>query len=172
VIDAATGHVDGDVVLGSRDFPVDPAWSPDGQRLALGTNGGTLTVLDAATLRPVAERIPAASGFVDTVAFSPDGSTIVTGGSDAEFSLWDAATGARIGSPVSTGDNQTFTWFDRRGDIVGDAAGVGDPVQHLFRFPGRPGEWLAAACATAGGDLSRAEWARYVTDRPYRTRCG
>jgi hypothetical protein len=34
-----------------------------------------------------------------------------------------------------------------------------------------PAVWLEDACAVVGRDLSRAEWRRYLPDRPYRPTC-
>jgi DNA-binding SARP family transcriptional activator/WD40 repeat protein len=171
LIDPSTGHDLGDLQLGGTDFPTAVAWAPNGNRVAVGTYAGSLIVLDATNLDPVAVRVPAASGTVNTAAFSPDGSTIITGSSDAEFSLWDAATGRPIGPAVRTGDNRTYAWFDSRGNVLGYAEEPGDNQEERFNFPGRADEWLAAACATAGRDLTNEEWDRYVTDRPYRSTC-
>ena len=34
-----------------------------------------------------------------------------------------------------------------------------------------PDHWLDRACELAGRDLTRAEWARYLPDQPYRRTC-
>ena len=38
-------------------------------------------------------------------------------------------------------------------------------------FPGRPDRWLREICAIVGRDLTRAEWERYLPDRPYAATC-
>lgn len=35
----------------------------------------------------------------------------------------------------------------------------------------RPADWIGTACAVAGRDLSEAEWARYLPDRPWEQTC-
>lgn len=39
------------------------------------------------------------------------------------------------------------------------------------RYPMDPSTWLAEACTIAGRDLTEAEWARYLPERPYRRTC-
>ena len=38
-------------------------------------------------------------------------------------------------------------------------------------YPLEPSAWLEEACAVAGRDLTRAEWDRYLPDRPYERTC-
>ena len=44
----------------------------------------------------------------------------------------------------------------------------GEPAH---RYPLDPARWLARACTVAGRDLTRAEWDRYLPDRPYAPVC-
>jgi hypothetical protein len=39
------------------------------------------------------------------------------------------------------------------------------------RYPLDPATWSARACALAGRELSREEWARYLPNRPYEPSC-
>ena len=72
-------------------FSVD--WSPDGQRLVVGTNSAEVQIWDVATQqRLVSWRCPSYS-MVISIGWSPDGSTIATGELDGSIHLWDAATG-------------------------------------------------------------------------------
>lgn len=92
------------------------AFSPDGQRVALGGFNGTSLVLDAATGQPLSPPLPH-SGRVYSVAFSPDGKILATAGHvsapsgignrdqtlgigiSGELCLWDVAEGTMIGQP-------------------------------------------------------------------------
>jgi hypothetical protein len=122
-------------------------------------------------MHPTTYRAQAGIGPENSVAFSPDGSTVVAAGYNSEVTLWDAATGRAIGPPIHTGGDAVYAWFNRHGDLFGYSEDVGGRMQRSFTFPGRPAEWLGIACSIAGGDLTRNEWARYVTDRPYQRTC-
>jgi WD40 repeat protein len=69
------------------------AWSPDGNRIAVGGSAPEVNVYDAGT----GARVSACKGHsagIYSVAFSPDGATLATGGFDGSVRLYNAATGA------------------------------------------------------------------------------
>ena len=57
------------------------AWSPDGKRLATGSEDQTATMWDAATGKEVLT-LRGHSHFVRSVAWSPDGQRLATGSDD------------------------------------------------------------------------------------------
>lgn len=170
-IDIGTGRSDGQVPLGSADFIGDLAWSPDRTRFAVGTASGTLTVVSTRTMAAYATQVPAVPGVIMSVGWSPDARTIVTAATNGTFSLWAADTVRRVGPPVTVGDGAVSIWFDDAGDLHGYLQNSDTNTLTRFSYPARPDEWLATACRTAGDTLTRAEWDRYVTDRPYFTTC-
>jgi hypothetical protein len=112
------------------------------------------------------------------VSFSPDGRTIVTGGTAGSLSFFDAADLSREGTPLPIGvganNGGVFAWFDRRGNVVGlgnDPAQPGTTLHRWFTFAAEPSSLVRTACDLAGTDITRAQWQRYVGDRPYRSVC-
>ena len=81
------------------------AFSPDGTRIASGSDEGeaTIRLWDTATGQPIGQPMTGNTDHAVTIlAFSPDGSRIVSG-CDFEDSvqLWDTATGQSVGSPFT-----------------------------------------------------------------------
>lgn len=170
MVDLRTGTTSPEVRLGSVGVFYAWDWSPDHRSLAIGTLSGRLVVVNARTMAQQGPYVSAAAGFVVSVRYSPDGQTIATTGTDAQLNLWDAATLKRIGLPVDA--HILKTWWTPAGDLFGYQY-IDGPTTHQQRFsmPGRPAEWIALACAIAGSDLTRAEWARFVGNRPYQRVC-
>jgi eukaryotic-like serine/threonine-protein kinase len=71
------------------------AWSPDGTRIASGSNDNTIQVWNATTGKR--EVIYTGHlGSVWTVAWSPDGRSIASGGNDSTVQVWNAMNGHRL----------------------------------------------------------------------------
>jgi WD40 repeat protein len=67
------------------------AWSPDGKRLATGSEDKTAKVWDAATGKELLT-LSGHSAPVNSIAWSPDGKRLATGSDDKTAKVWDAAT--------------------------------------------------------------------------------
>jgi hypothetical protein len=80
---------------GHEDRVTSVAFSPDGQRLATGSDDGTARVWDAATGAEVL-RLEGLEGQFTSVAFSPDGQRLAIGSGDSTARVWDFATGTEV----------------------------------------------------------------------------
>jgi WD40 repeat protein len=74
--------------VGHEDTVTSVAFSPDGQRLATGSDDKTARVWDLATGTELL-RLAGHEGDVTSVAFSPDGQRLATGSQDGTARAWD-----------------------------------------------------------------------------------
>jgi hypothetical protein len=73
---------------------------------------------------------------------------------------------------ASANNGGVYAWYDHAGDVVGFANDPTHPDgQRWFTLPADPAALVRTACALAGADITRAQWTRYVGDRPYRSVC-
>ena len=80
---------------GHSDTVWSVAWSPDGKRLATGSEDNTAKVWDAVTGKELLT-LSSHSGTVWSVAWSPDGERLATGSDDKTAKVWDAGTGEEL----------------------------------------------------------------------------
>jgi len=112
-----------------------------------------------------------------TASFSPDGTTLVTGGTSGTLSLYTVPDLRLMGRqlPIGTlGTGGIFAWYTRSGQVAGYAPDLAKPNSDLRQwFTLRvDGPSLAReACQLAGETITRAQWTRYVGDRPYQSVC-
>jgi WD40 repeat protein/beta-lactamase regulating signal transducer with metallopeptidase domain len=75
--------------------PIVFALSPDGKRVATGSESGAVVLLDAAT-GEVVHTLKGHEDAVTALAFSRDGKLLASGGPDTVIKLWDAGTGREL----------------------------------------------------------------------------
>jgi DNA-binding SARP family transcriptional activator/WD40 repeat protein len=178
LVDPRTGRMLAQTGVGDVQSETVTEWSPDGKLLALGTVDGTLSLYDAATLKLVNAAGPVESGFLLAARFAPDGRSIVSSGTAGMINLFTVPGLQRIAQPLSLGPGANngglFAWFAPDGDLVGFAQDPKHPasaLQRWFDLRVEPAQLARTACALAGGDITRAQWRRYVGDQPYRHVC-
>jgi WD40 repeat protein len=71
------------------------AYSPDGQRLAVGLGNGLIRIIYLATGQQTLI-LQGHTGGVTSVAFGPDGKHLASGSDDNTVKVWDAQTGQEI----------------------------------------------------------------------------
>ncbi|KAH7905800.1 quinon protein alcohol dehydrogenase-like superfamily [Hygrophoropsis aurantiaca] len=76
------------------------AFSPDGTRLAVGSNYGNVRVFDVATGATIVGSITAYKDPVLSLTYTSDGQQFITASADKSIRVWDAATGQEIGDPM------------------------------------------------------------------------
>jgi WD40 repeat protein len=144
------------------------AFSPDGKTLVTGAFNGKVRLWDPRT--GLARRTwVAQAGPVLSTVYSPDGTVLATSGGDGTAALWDADSGKQIGAPlIGRSQRWGMAAFDTTGHTLATAFQDGT----VLLWDAEPRSWPGRACAVAGRDLTRQEWAEFLPDRPYQPPCG
>ncbi len=83
-------HSDQHTLIGHRFEVLSVSWSPDGTRLATGSEDITAKVWDVAGGREM-HTLKGHTNAVSSVSWSPDGTRLATGSHDGTAKVWDAA---------------------------------------------------------------------------------
>ena len=151
------------VEIVAQNSRVDPV---DRDRLVTSDFVGNLRAYDLDTGRQVAT-LPGARGAVSFQQFSADGGVFVATGTDPWVNVYDTDDWTRVGTipsepPTDVPGGRLSP--DGRALAVNVGAGVVEWSLDLD-------EMADAACDLAGRNLTRAEWATHLRDRPYRRTC-
>ncbi|EDN93109.1 hypothetical protein SS1G_08974 [Sclerotinia sclerotiorum 1980 UF-70] len=88
------------------------AFSPDGTKIASGSNDRTIRLWDAITGESL-QTLEGHSDWVRSVAFSPDGTKIASGSNDRIIRLWDAITGESLQTLKNHSGLEASSAFER-----------------------------------------------------------
>jgi WD40 repeat protein len=130
------------------------AFSPDGTRVATGSDDGAARVFEAGSGVEVCRL--AHDGPVVAVAFSPDGTRVATGSHDGAAWVFEAGSGAEVCRLAHDGPVVAVA-FSPDGTRV--ATGSHDGAARVWAVSAR--DLIEQARARLSRNLSRAEWVRY-----------
>jgi WD40 repeat protein len=176
VVDVVSHRLIAQTDLGTAPPLTAIAWSHDLRTVAVGTAEGTVAIYDAATLSVRTKPIIATSGNVNSLSFAPDDQALVVGGTDGAVRFLNLPDLTPEGERLSIGGygGPLWAWYAPNGDVFGLAPDTrrpnGQDVRWFTLHVATP-SLVASACQLAGADITRAQWQRYVGDRPYEHVC-
>ena len=138
-------------------------FSSDGKTVATASDDKTARLWDASSGQSRATLTHQSS--VIAVTFSPDGKTVATASRDKTARLWDAASGQPRATLTYQGTVAAVTFSPSRPWLV-----VAAWNEAQF-YPFEPKAIIAAGCDYLPANLTKAQWALYLPDEPYRKTC-
>ncbi|WP_051300869.1 WD40 repeat domain-containing serine/threonine protein kinase [Actinomadura rifamycini] len=144
------------------------AQSPDGRLLAYH-GPAAVRLFDMESGRMLEPGFPLDDQGIVLMSFTPDGRFLVTGDSKGRVRLWDVETRRPLTGLIPLHNGPLLDLAFRDGGARLLTAGTDGTVRETSLDPA---DAVREICDRAGGDLTEAEWRRYVPDVPYRTVCG
>ena len=149
-------------------------YSPGGGLLASGGSDDTVHIRAVRPHSyPTVHTLAVDTNLIRALAFSPDGQTLASGSTDDLVRLWDVGSGQQLGGAL-TGHRGSVEGvaFTPSGQLL--ASGSSDGTVRLWEAAAVPPSSTALrdqVCRFVGAGLSRAEWAQYAPDIPFRESC-
>lgn len=142
------------------------AIAPDSRTVGIGTQDGKVLFLNPRSGKPVQPPLQAAAGNIDYVSFSADGRSLAVGAADNAVSVWDLRSRKRLGNPFGPYPGTIpATLFEPNGRLLIVL------LENAIEWPTDVRTWERFACQAAGRNLTHAEWADLLPNRPYRRVC-
>jgi len=174
--DVATGQAIGSPLRGHNGIVRGVALSHDGRILASGSVDNTIRLWNVVTQQPLGPPLIGHDGAIRSVALSADGKILASGGDDGTVRLWDTLNLQPVGVPL-IGHNDSVLSVSLSADGKTLASGGDDNTVRLwdiassFQLQSSADPWKVRACRVANRNLTRAEWQKYMGNRPYRATC-
>jgi WD40 repeat protein len=111
------------------------AFSPDGSRIASGSQDNSVCIWDAQTGKEM-HRLNGHTNAVRSVAFSPDGLWIASGSIDRTVGVWNSETGQPVGVPL-IGHTHFVTGVSFSPDSLQVISGSNDRTIHIWSALGK-----------------------------------
>lgn len=153
------------------------SFSPDGSQLAWSALESANTALGgdySIILWDIANNTKRTSftvhtGLARTVAFSPGGSTLAWDGDNVV--LWSIRLGGPMMTMTDPGSRSTVFLYNPVFSPDGRMLATDSSDNSIILWDVDVQSWAQRACAIAGRDLTRAEWAASLPDLPYQPTC-
>lgn len=170
-------------------------FSPDGNRLASGSDDGSILIWDTSKLQHLSklplknqyfylsnmsldkddqpvQQIGAGmnkhEGAVTSLSFSPDGTMLVSSGNDNKVILWDVISQQLMTElPNRHSSKILASKFTPDGKYL--IAGKENGEVTLWNV--NIDDWIELSCSITGRNLTRAEWSQYFPNEEYRKTC-
>ena len=142
------------------------SFSPDGNTIASGSEGGTVRLWDVATTTQT-RTLTGHTGSVTSVSFSPDGNTIASGSSDNTVRLWDVNTGLHLRTFTGHTRDVESVSFSSDGQTLASSGGSWDDTvrlwdvntgRHLRTLTGHTGAVYSVSFSPDGQTLASGSW--------------
>ena len=160
----ATLRVNGGVPDRDEGLGYTLAFSPDGRMLAIGGDDPLVHLSDVPTGTLIRE-LEQNMGGVLGLEFSPNGRILAISGKP-HASLWDVASATQVGR-LSGGSRKAMLDLSPDGRHLLMTNGNGQGA--IWNID--PQSWAERACTLANRVLSREEWAKFLSGRPYEPAC-
>jgi WD40 repeat protein len=146
------------------------SWSPDGTRLASGSDDNTVKLWDASS-GGLARTLAGHDNSVLSVAWSPDGTRLASGSADRTVKLWDAGSGKELHRLSTSAPIDSLAWSpDGHRLVLSSRLGFleiwdleADPPRPLIRLVQVPGGYGFAATPDGYvfGPPEALDWVRF-----------